>query len=92
MGDEQVGQAEFCAQALEEVEDLGLDETSREDTASSQMITAGSSVSALAMATRWAWPPESWRGRRPPYTAGGRPTASSTSRTRRRRCSRVPTP
>ena len=38
--------------------------TSSDDTASSQMISAGSSASARAIATRWACPPDSWRGRR----------------------------
>ena len=37
-------------------------ETSRAETASSAMISSGSSASARAMAMRWRWPPENWCG------------------------------
>ena len=56
--------------------------TSSDDTASSQMISAGLRATARAMATRWAWPPDSSRGRL--VLCPARPTSSSTSSTRRR--------
>ena len=37
-------------------------ETSSAETASSAMISSGSSASARAMAMRWRWPPENWCG------------------------------
>ena len=37
-------------------------ETSKAETASSQMITSGCSASARAIAMRCRWPPENWCG------------------------------
>src|SRR6266478_5509757 len=44
----------------------------------------GSAARARATPTRWRWPPESSRGRRPANSAGSSPTRQSNSRTRSR--------
>src|SRR5215208_7386882 len=44
---------------------------SRLDSGSSKRKTLGSRTIARPMATRWRWPPESWRGRR--RALGGKP-------------------
>ena len=67
-------------------------ETSSADTGSSQITSSGSRISARAMQMRWHWPPENSCGRRPVTRSASRPTAVSTSRTRRSRSALSVTP
>ncbi len=60
--DEQVRQAAESRRSLSRLRIWARIETSSAETASSQMITRGSTASARAIDTRCRWPPESWRG------------------------------
>ena len=66
-------------------------DTSSADTGSSATISFGRRASARAIPIRWRWPPENWCGKRF-ACSGDKPTASSSSLTRRRRSRRLPTP
>ena len=61
-------------------------DASSDASGSSSTITDGSAASARAIAIRWRWPPENSCGKRLNAFAG-RPTSSSSSRTRASRCS-----
>ncbi|CFN71922.1 Protein of uncharacterised function (DUF1602) [Bordetella pertussis] len=61
--------------------------TSRAVVGSSAISRAGSSARAMAIITRWRWPPDRRNGYTSHRTAGsGRPTNASSSSTRRWRC------
>ena len=62
VGDEQVGQAELVLQLFEEVDDAGLDADVERRDRLVEDENFGSTASALAMPTRWRWPPENWCG------------------------------
>ena len=52
---------------------------------SSAISRSGSLASAMAIMTRWRWPPESWCGKAPRRFSGSRmPTLRSSSSTRSR--------
>ncbi len=59
--------------------------TSRAVVGSSAMSSSGPAASAMAIITRWAWPPESWWGyERARRFASGMPTRASISAARSR--------
>src|SRR5690625_865894 len=66
-------------------------ETSSALVGSSATMIPGSSASARAIATRWRWPPEIWRGSTS-IADWGSPTRCSSSRTRSSRWGSVPMP
>ena len=64
MGDEQVSQAELLPQVQQQVEHLGLDGNVQSGDGLIADHEVRSKIRAMAMATRWRWPPESSLGQR----------------------------
>ena len=53
------GEAKLVLQLVQQVDDLLLDRHVKGGGGSSAMTSLGSRVRAMAMSTRWRWPPES---------------------------------
>ncbi len=99
VGDEEIRQAGALPQ-LEEADSRSArrSDTSSAETGSSQTTRRGRVASALAIATRWRWPPESSAGKREassgdnPTSARRPPTRSRSSFPRARFCTRRGSP
>ena len=57
MGDEEIGQVHLLLKILQEIQDLRLDQTSREDVGSSRTMKSGSTANARAIPTLCCCPP-----------------------------------